>query len=113
MASLTRNGEVLASAHVAASAAERRRGLLGRATVDAALVLRPCRQVHTLGMRVPIDVIWCSENGEVLRMSTMPPWRVSRVVWRARSVIEAAAGAAKRWNLQIGDPLEIQPGEAR
>jgi len=110
MAWLLRNGEVLASADVAATSSERRRGLLGRDGIDGALVLQPCRQVHTLGMRFPIDVIWCAEDGRVLRVTTMVPWRVSPFVWRARFVIEAAEGAASRWALKIGDAVEVRPG---
>ena len=59
MASLVRDGTVLASAEVATTRRARRRGLLGRDGVDGAFVLRPCRQVHTFGMRFPIDVAWC------------------------------------------------------
>jgi uncharacterized protein len=106
---LLRNGEVLASADVAATSSERRRGLLGRDGVDGALVLQPCRQVHTIGMRFPIDVIWCAEDGQVLRVATMSPWRVSRFVWRARFVIEAQEGAASRWSLRVGDAVEVRP----
>jgi uncharacterized membrane protein (UPF0127 family) len=38
----------------------------------------------------------------------MPRHRVSRVVWRARAVIEAEAGAFERWNLRPGDALEVK-----
>jgi hypothetical protein len=99
--------EVLAAAEVAATRAARRRGLLGRDQVDGALVLRPCRQVHTFRMRMPIDVVWCADDGRVLRVATMAPGRVSRPVFRARFVIEAAAGATDRWRLRVGDPLEV------
>jgi uncharacterized membrane protein (UPF0127 family) len=99
--------EVLAAAEVAATRAERRRGLLGRDEIDGALVLRPCRQVHTFRMRMPIDVVWCADDGRVLRIATVAPGRVSRPVLRARFVIEAAAGATDRWRLRVGDSLEV------
>jgi uncharacterized protein len=99
--------EVLAAVEIARTRAARRRGLLGRDDVDGALVLRPCRQVHTFGMRIPIDVVWCAADGRVLRIATMVPGRVSRPVLRARFVIEAAAGATDRWRLQVGDVLEL------
>jgi uncharacterized membrane protein (UPF0127 family) len=107
MSWLLRDDEVLATAEVAASSRARRRGLIGRDCVEGALVLQPCRQVHTLGMRFPIDVIWCDRTGSVLRISTLPPWRVSRIVWRARFVIEAPAGAASRWCLEVGDVVQV------
>ncbi|MCJ7437956.1 MAG: DUF192 domain-containing protein [Acidimicrobiia bacterium] len=105
--------EVLAAAEVAATRAERRRGLLGRDQVEGALVLRPCRQVHTFRMRMPIDVVWCADDGRVLRIATMAPGRVSRPVLRARFVIEAAAGATDRWRLRVGDSLEVIVADGR
>jgi uncharacterized membrane protein (UPF0127 family) len=110
MAWLVRDGDVLASAEVALRARERIVGLLGRdrAAMTGALVLRPCRQVHTLGMRFPIDVAFCDREGVVLRTVTVPPWRVTRVVWRAGFVVEAAAGSFERWQLRPGDTIEVK-----
>jgi uncharacterized membrane protein (UPF0127 family) len=110
----TADDEVLAAAEVADTRAARRRGLLGRDAIDGALVLRPCRQVHTIRMRVPIDVVWCAADGRVLRIATLVPGRVSRPVFGARFVIEAAAGAADRWRLHVGDVVELaaSDGEA-
>ena len=104
---LVRDGDVLASAEVAASRAARRRGLLGRDHIEGAFVIRPCRQVHTFGMRVPIDALFCDADGRVLRVARLAPRRVSRPVLRARFVVEAAAGAADRWRVAPGDRLEV------
>ena len=105
---LVRDGDVLATAEVAASAKARRRGLLGRDDVDGVLVIRPCRHVHTAGMRFPIDVAFCDSRGTVLHTCTMTPWRVSRVVPRAAFAVEARAGAFDRWRLRAGDQLELR-----
>ena len=53
-----------------------RAGLIGREDLEGVLVLRPCRQVHTFGMRFPIDVAFCDRYGFVLHTVTMPPRRV-------------------------------------
>lgn len=105
---LVRDGDVLASVEVPGWPGQRARGLLGRDNLEGALVLRPCRQVHTLGMRFPVDVAFCDRSGVVLRVATMAPWRVSRVVWRSSFVIEAAAGAFERWGLRPGDQVEVK-----
>ena len=105
---LLRDGDVLASAEIAASATARRRGLLGRDHIDGAFVLRPCRQVHTMGMKVPLDVAFCDVRGRVLRTSSLPPWRLSRPVWRSAFVVEAEAGAFERWGLGPGDRIEVR-----
>jgi hypothetical protein len=108
MAWLVRDGEVLAAAEVADSARARRRGLMHRDAFDGALVLRPCRNVHTAGMGFPIDVAFCDAGGVVLRTSTLAPWRISPVVWRAAFAVEAEAGAFDRWRLKRGDRLELR-----
>jgi uncharacterized protein len=107
---LVREGDVLASAEVAHGFRARTGGLLGRDrdSVTGALVFRPCRQVHTLGMRFPIDVAFCDRDGVVLRTCTVAPWRVTRVVWRSALVIEATAGALERWGLRPGDKIEVR-----
>ncbi len=105
---LVREGEVLASVEVAQRPRQRVRGLLGRDVVEGGMVLRPCRQVHTVGMHFPIDVAFCDRDGRVLRVTTVPPWRLTRPVWRAGFVIEAAAGAFERWGLRPGDCVEVK-----
>ncbi len=105
---LVRDGEVLATAELAATRRERARGLLGRDGFEGALVFRRCRQVHTVGMRFAIDVAFCDAQGRVRRIVTMRPWRMSRVVWRSALVIEAEAGAFARWGLRTGDRVELK-----
>ena len=105
---LVREGDVLAAAEVADSRRARRRGLLGRDGLDGALVLRPCRSVHTLRMRFPIDVAFVDRDGVVVDIRTLPPWRMSPFVWRAAMAIEAEAGAFERWRLRPGDKLEVK-----
>jgi uncharacterized membrane protein (UPF0127 family) len=105
---LVRDGEVLATAELAATRRERARGLLGRRSYEGALIFRKVRQVHTVGMRFAIDVAFCDGHGTVLRIVTMPPWRISRVVWRSALVIEAEAGAFERWGLRVGDHVDVK-----
>jgi uncharacterized protein len=105
---LVRGEDVLAVAEVAASPRRRARGLTGREEFEGVLVLRPCRQVHTFGMRFPIDVAFCDRTGTVLNLSTLAPRRVSRTVWRSAFAIEARAGSFERWKLRPGDVVEIK-----
>ena len=105
---LVRGEDVLAVAEVAASPRRRARGLMGRDDFEGVLVLRPCRQVHTFGMKFPIDVAFCDGAGVVLHLCTLVPRRLSRPVWRSSFVIEARAGSFERWKLQTGDIVEIK-----
>lgn len=105
---LVRGNDVLASLEVASSRAARRRGLLGRDGIDGALLLQPARSVHTLGMRFAIDVAHLDGDHVVVRVATMPPWRLGLFVRTARCVLEAEAGSFERWGLAVGDQLEVQ-----
>lgn len=104
---------VLASAEVADSHTARRRGLLGRDGIEGAIVLRPCRWVHTVGMRFPIDVAFLDDDGVVIKTMQMQRQRVGIPVWRARAVVEASAGAFARWGLRVGDRVEISERDLR
>ena len=105
---LLRDGDVLAAAEVASSFGQRLKGLLGRDGLDGALVLRPARSVHTIGMRFPIDVAFCDSELRVLAMCTMRRHRVGVPRPKAKVVIEAEAGAFERWRLRVGDQLELR-----
>ena len=82
-------------------------GLLGRDGIDGALLIRPARSVHTIGMRFPIDVAYCDRELRVVAIRCMVPKRMGLPRLRARCVIEAEAGAFERWGLKVGDRLEI------
>ncbi len=98
---------MLASAEVAEAHSDRRRGLLGKDAFEGAIVLRPCRWVHTLGMRFPIDVAFLDGDGLVIKTMHLQRHRIGVPVWRARSVIEAEAGAFARWGLRVGDVIVV------
>jgi uncharacterized membrane protein (UPF0127 family) len=109
---LIREGEVLAALDVAESFGARFRGLRGRDGIDGALLLRPCRSVHTLRMRFPIDVAFCRRLNDstfvVISVREMRQWRIARPRLSATCVIEAEAGAFDRWRLRPGDEFEIK-----
>ncbi|MGA0863559.1 MAG: DUF192 domain-containing protein [Ilumatobacteraceae bacterium] len=105
---LVSQGRVLAAARLAASRRDRRRGAIGLDELAEPIVLEPCRWVHTVGVRVPLDVAYVGSDGAVLATETMRPWRVGAPVRGARTVVEAQAGSFERWNLKPGDPLEVR-----
>jgi hypothetical protein len=89
----------------------RRRGLLGRAALPDhhALVLAPCNAVHTVGMQFPIDVVFVSDEGRVVKIvENLGPWRIAGAIIRASVTVELAAGMVKRTGLSAGDRLAIQ-----
>ena len=105
---LVSDARVLASAEVAGDGAGRRRGLLGRDRIEGAFVIEPCRWVHTIGMRFPLDVAYLDEDGNVLKTVRMARHRIGRPVRGGHWVIEAEAGVFARWNLRVGDVVELR-----
>ena len=105
---LLREGEVLAAVEIADDAKSRFKGLLGRDRLEGALVLKPAKSVHSLGMRFPIDVAFCDKDLNVLATTCLRKHRVTLPRLKAHCVIEAEAGAFERWRLQPGDRLEIR-----
>jgi uncharacterized membrane protein (UPF0127 family) len=105
---LLREGEVLAALEVTESREERMVGLLNRDGVEGAILIQPARSVHSMGMRFTIDVAFCSTELEVLRTICLKPGRMTRPCLRGGVVIEAERGAFDRWNLRVGDRLEVR-----
>lgn len=88
---------------------ERTKGLIGRDRLDKgeAMILRPGRQVHTFGMKHPIDVLFCTRDWEVVHIVRgMRPRRVTRLLWRAVNVVELGAGEAAL--VSVGDRLAVE-----
>lgn len=100
----------LAPVHVEAAHHYRRRlvGLIGRTRLasDQSLWIPRCRSIHMFFMRFAIDAVFLDEHGRVLRVRAgLKPWRTA-TVWRARSVLELAAGTAA--DLGIEENCHVQ-----
>ena len=86
-------------------------GLLGRRNLmpSEGLLIEPSNGVHTVGMRFPIDVLLLSRERVVLaRYDSMPPFRVTRLNWKAASALELPAGICARTGTAVGDKLTIE-----
>lgn len=88
----------------------RARGLLGTTSVGRGrgFLLR-AKQVHTIGMVYPIDVIHISRKGVVVRVQTMQPGRIGHFTVRARWTLELDIGEAERLGIKVGGRLVRQP----
>jgi uncharacterized membrane protein (UPF0127 family) len=101
---------VATAVELASTRATRRRGLLGRDSLDpsSALVLTPCLAVHTAFMRFPIDIVFLDQDGFTVKLvADLQPWRMAAAA-RAHSVIELAAGTLRRHAIALGDRLYLQ-----
>jgi uncharacterized membrane protein (UPF0127 family) len=88
----------------------RMKGLLGRRELASGegMLIRPASSIHTFFMRFPIDAIFLSRDGEVLKVAAnVGAWR-ARSRRRAHSVLELPAGEAERRAIAPGDRLEFR-----
>lgn len=108
MAWLVHEGKVLATLERADSIRLRGKGLLGQDSYEGALLLEKTKSVHTIGMRFPIDVAFCDSALCVVRIVTVPKFRMTRPEFRASCAIETAAGRFAHWKVVVGDQLEIR-----
>src|SRR5882672_6201467 len=97
---------------IAESLLARTRGPLGTRTLprSEALLLRPCRQVHSFFMKYALDLVFVDRSGRVLlTRENFRTNRVSPLVVRAAAVLELAAGSLTDTPTEAGDVLSFEP----
>lgn len=102
--------ELAKSVQVADSLFARMKGLLGRKGLNPgeALWIKPCKGIHTIGMKFAIDAVFLDRNNRVIAViPDLSPSRVSRVYRCAASVIELPAGTLALTPLAIGETIVI------
>ncbi len=109
---LVRDGTVLASLELAANRGAKAKGLLGRSGIDGVLAIPKTRSVHTVSLGFDLDVAFLDSSMTVIRTVRLRRNRVTFPVWKAHMVIEAESGAFGRWNLNVGDVLEVRATES-
>ena len=95
----------------AATMVSRGLGLMFRRELAAGhgLAITPCNSIHMFFMRFPLDVAFVDREGTVLRVyQGIRPWRVSRVVRRARTAYELPAGTLQRAGVVAGSTLRLE-----
>jgi hypothetical protein len=111
---LTRNTLLADQASRADSFMQRFKGLMGVTDLPMGhgLHIAPCTSIHTFFMKIPIDAIFLDASQQIVDIChAMPPWKVSRVYFGAKSVLELPAGTAAASKTEAGDRLsfEVQP----
>lgn len=106
------NGDRIASRVERASGfAQKMLGLIGRAAVapDEGLWIDRCSFIHTLGMSVPIDIVFLDGNRRVVKIAaSVPSGRLIVGHPSARIVVELGHGAIDDRDLLLGDELTLE-----
>lgn len=106
----TSNGRLLAEGSIANSFLSRLKGLIGKKTMSEGegLIINPCTMVHSIGMKINIDVLFISETNEIVYIiEKMPPNRISPYVKFARYVIELPAGSIQKTSTIVGHVISL------
>jgi len=108
---LLRDREVLAAADIADSLAERVHGFRRRPDPDVVLVTRGLPALHSLATAHPLDAAFLDQHMRVVAIVRLEPWRVTWPRRRCRMTVQVRAGTFARWDLQVGDELELRDGQ--
>jgi uncharacterized protein len=95
---------------VADSFSTRLIGLMGREKMGngAGLWIKRCNSIHTFFMKFSIDCVFVDRDLKIKTIiKNIPPWRMTRIVFGASSVIELPAGTCDSLKLHEGEKLYV------
>lgn len=87
---------------------KRLKGLLCKKDLGSedGLLIYPCKQVHTFGMKFCIDAVFLSPSLTVMHIEhNMPRGKISKYVKGANQVLELKGGTAKEKNISLGQTI--------
>jgi uncharacterized membrane protein (UPF0127 family) len=108
---VTRQVTLATDVRVADTSLERGTGLLKDTELAEGhgLWIVPCNSIHSFGMKFIFDAIFLDRELRVVHLvREMRPWRISKIKFGAKSVLELPAGAIARSGTEIGDNFEMR-----
>jgi uncharacterized membrane protein (UPF0127 family) len=91
-------------------------GLLGKRSLkpDSGVWIVPANAVHTIGMLFTFDLVLIDKDFKVVGVRELVrPFRVTRPIFRAESVLELPAHSIFKSRTAVGDQLVIERYEAK
>jgi len=108
---VTADEEIIAkNVSIANNFYKRLKGLLCKKELNSGegLLIYPCKQVHTFGMKFHIDAVFVSPLAKVVHIEhNMPRGKVSQYVKGANQVLELKGGTAKEKNILVGQTIKF------
>lgn len=78
---------------------------------DECLHIIPCNSIHMFFMRFPIDVIFLTKKGKVIKtIESLPPWSFVPKVKGAYSTLECPIGTIRAYAIKEGGYLDLEKG---
>ncbi len=85
---------------------QRLRGLLFTDTLNnnQGLYIKPCRDVHSIGMAYSLDVVFLDKDSRVIKLAKLPVRSMQRCQ-SAAGVVELPEGSIKQLGIQLSDRI--------
>ena len=86
-------------------------GLMGKKGlgIEEGLYLDKCSSVHMFFMRFPLDIIFLDKNSSVVKVyEGLKPWRVTKIVNKAKSVVELPKNTIQQKGIEVGAKLFLK-----
>lgn len=106
------NGKVICErVEVANTFFKRFMGLMYRKSLgeNEGLLLEPCNQIHTFGMKFSIDTITISSDNKIRYIDErVVPHKVRPLIKDGKKVLELTSGTIEKYGLELGDMIEFR-----
>lgn len=86
-------------------------GLMGKSELKKGegVFLTPCNSIHMMFMKFPLDILFLDRKNKIIHITKdIKPWKISRVVFKAQSVLEVPAGTVENTKSNVGDIIKIE-----
>jgi len=106
----SRGVNLAAKVRLADTPRSRRIGLLRHKMLQPGegLWIYPTKAIHTFGMRFSIDVAFLDRRLRIKRVyHRLAPFRLTSLIWGARSALELAPGSLASTGTLVGDELQF------
>jgi len=107
---VTRSVTIATHVRVADTSLERGTGLLKDTELAEGhgLWIVPCNSIHSFWMKFIFDAVFLDKDLRVVHLvREMKPWRISKIKFSAKSVLELPAGVIARSGTEVGDTFEM------
>ena len=72
------------------------------------LWIKKCKSVHTCFMNFNIDLIFINKEKKIVGLvENLHPWKLSPFYWKADSVIEMPKNTINKYQLEVGEQLDV------
>ncbi|NJD04257.1 MAG: DUF192 domain-containing protein [Ruminiclostridium sp.] len=87
------------------------KGLMGvnRLPAGSGLHIAPCNSIHMFFMKIPLDIVFLDKDNTVVHLiEDIKPWKVSKIVHKAHSVLELPTGTIKASGTRMEDKIGFE-----